>query len=331
MEHQESANLETAETVTPSPFIARSVCSDFDEFVESVRDWRLDFRQLGCGPFHSEVLQVGLEEIQLGRARFGSRLHQRGDPPAGMRTFVVPGDDQQEFRWRGHRITSTSLMIFPAGAELESFSRPGFHVYTLSVDETLLEELVDALELPPLDALLGGSEVVDLPREMVRGMRSRAREICRAVEANPRWLSESDTQSDLRTELPTQALLNLAARRGLGGPLASAEKGRVLRRALAHLAERVNEPVGVGELCRAVAVSERTLRRAFMEAFGMAPKQYLTTLRLSGAQRQLRHADASSGRVSDVANHWGFWHLGQFAGDYRRRFGELPSETLRRP
>jgi AraC family ethanolamine operon transcriptional activator len=328
MEHQDSAKLATAGTVTPSPFVARSVCSDFDQFVESVRDWRLDFRQLGRGPFHSEVLQVGLQEIQLGHARFGSRLHQRGDPPVGMRTFVVPGDDQQEFRWRGHQITSTSLMVFPPGSELESFSPPGFHIYTVSVGEALLEQLVDDLRLPPLDELVGRAEVIDLPRKMIRGLRVRARQVCQALKAHPRWLSDSATQSNLKTELPTQLLLKLAAHCGTGGSLNPAEKGRALRRALAHLSERVHEPIAVGELCRAIAVSERTLRRAFMEAFGMSPMLYLKAVRLSGARRQLRCSDASRERISDIANHWGFWHMGQFAADYRRQFGELPSETL---
>ncbi|MCK5375915.1 MAG: helix-turn-helix domain-containing protein, partial [Acidobacteria bacterium] len=32
--------------------------------------------------------------------------------------------------------------------------------------------------------------------------------------------------------------------------------------------------------------------------------------------------------VTDVANNWGFWHMGQFAADYRKMFGELPSQTL---
>ncbi len=34
--------------------------------------------------------------------------------------------------------------------------------------------------------------------------------------------------------------------------------------------------------------------------------------------------------VSDAGLHWGFWELGRFAGQYRRLFGELPSETLSR-
>ncbi|WP_414703825.1 helix-turn-helix domain-containing protein [Pseudomonas sp. UBA2047] len=33
--------------------------------------------------------------------------------------------------------------------------------------------------------------------------------------------------------------------------------------------------------------------------------------------------------VSEVAEAWGFNHLGRFSEQYRRRFGELPSSTPR--
>ena len=33
--------------------------------------------------------------------------------------------------------------------------------------------------------------------------------------------------------------------------------------------------------------------------------------------------------VQDAAARWGFWHLGQFSRDYKRQFGELPSQTLK--
>jgi AraC family ethanolamine operon transcriptional activator len=39
---------------------------------------------------------------------------------------------------------------------------------------------------------------------------------------------------------------------------------------------------------------------------------------------------APESRVADIAIRWGFWHMGQFARDYRAMFGELPSETLKK-
>jgi transcriptional regulator GlxA family with amidase domain len=84
-------------------------------------------------------------------------------------------------------------------------------------------------------------------------------------------------------------------------------------------------------VCRQAQVSERVLHYAFKERFGISPKRYLQAFRLDSVRAELRSADPSVAKISDVANRWGFWHMGQFAADYRRQFGELPSETLKRP
>ena len=61
----------------------------------------------------------------------------------------------------------------------------------------------------------------------------------------------------------------------------------------------------------------------------MSPRAYLAAMRLDGVRRELVPTDPPA-KVADVANRWGFWHMGQLAADYRKQFGELPSETLRR-
>ncbi len=62
----------------------------------------------------------------------------------------------------------------------------------------------------------------------------------------------------------------------------------------------------------------------------MTPKAYIKGHRLFKVHRELRRSAPDKTRVSDVANLWGFWHMGQFASDYRKLFRELPSETLKR-
>lgn len=98
------------------------------------------------------------------------------------------------------------------------------------------------------------------------------------------------------------------------------------RYALAHAGERLF----VTDLCRAAAVSERTLEYAFKEIAGLTPMNYLIRLRLHRVRQALLAVAPESTTVSIVALDWGFWHLGEFSRSYRDCFGELPSDTLRR-
>jgi transcriptional regulator GlxA family with amidase domain len=96
--------------------------------------------------------------------------------------------------------------------------------------------------------------------------------------------------------------------------------------ALAH----TGDPLYVSDLCRAAAVSERTLEGAFNEVLGLTPITYLIRLRLHRVCEVLLAATQRSTTVSAEALNWGFWHFGEFSRAYRECFGELPSDTLRR-
>ena len=56
--------------------------------------------------------------------------------------------------------------------------------------------------------------------------------------------------------------------------------------------------------------------------------QYVLAYRLNQVRRKLLREPPVRGKISDVANEFGFWHMGDFASHYRRFFGELPSETF---
>ncbi len=106
-------------------------------------------------------------------------------------------------------------------------------------------------------------------------------------------------------------------------------RARIARQGEEYLRQRLTERVKVTELCEAVGTSERTLELAFVESFGMSPRQLLKTLRLNGAHKDLREATAATS-VTSVALGWGFLHLGRFSVAYREMFGETAVTTLRR-
>jgi AraC family ethanolamine operon transcriptional activator len=105
---------------------------------------------------------------------------------------------------------------------------------------------------------------------------------------------------------------------------------QVVERALALLTDYGSERPLVADLCRAAGVSERTLRNAFHNVYGLSPKQYLLRHGLEEAHHALQLARGARGAVTLVATECGFFELGRFAGAYRQLFGERPSDTLRR-
>lgn len=100
---------------------------------------------------------------------------------------------------------------------------------------------------------------------------------------------------------------------------------RVLEWARGHL----HEPLDLRALARIAGVPPRTLESHFTRFLGTTPLGWLRQARLAHARRTLVESGGDAS-VSQVALDSGFGQLGRFAAQYCRRFGELPSETLRR-
>lgn len=103
---------------------------------------------------------------------------------------------------------------------------------------------------------------------------------------------------------------------------------RHVRRVQEYLQAHAQEPVRPEQLAALAGVSLRSLYTGFKDFCGVSPMQYLKNLRLDHAHADLMGC-AGKNNVAGVALRWGFAHLGRFSVDYKARFGESPSQTLR--
>jgi len=94
---------------------------------------------------------------------------------------------------------------------------------------------------------------------------------------------------------------------------------------LAHLGERIT----LTDMERISGVSSRGLQYAFLQRFGCSPLQWLRSARLEHARRQLV-SQGPTVNITQLAMACGFTKPSDFAEQYRRRFGELPSQTRAR-
>jgi len=104
---------------------------------------------------------------------------------------------------------------------------------------------------------------------------------------------------------------------------------RGVRRALEAMRANTGHDWTIADLAQAASVSGRTLQRQFRVFLGKTPWTALSDLRFEAARRELLRGLPET-KVMDVALRYGFAHYGRFSVEYRRRFDETPSTTLRR-
>jgi AraC family ethanolamine operon transcriptional activator len=312
----------------PGPILLNRSFDDFDELAVAARHWDLDLRQLDQGRFDGDLLQVLAGQTMFTEARFGRTLDQRGSSPPGMRTMAIPAQSGVRFKWRRHTITDNDILIFPRNGELESISQPDFHVFILSLPESLLQEIVELADAPEMIPLLQAETVTSLPSKM-KSLRQTLNGLARAAKGGAPLLANANVLRKLEYEIPSLFVEAMCCSTTSNNPLPNRRRDMAVKRAENYISQNIDEPLTVRDICRAVAVSERTLQYAFLEHFGITPKTYLRAVRLNCVRRDLRCADPDV-RINEIAYRWGFWHMSQFAVDYRRQFGELPSQTVRK-
>ena len=103
---------------------------------------------------------------------------------------------------------------------------------------------------------------------------------------------------------------------------------RDVKRAIEYMQANLDAAIGLTEIVAASGVPGRTLLQHFRDFKGTSPMRYLQGARYEKVREALRHGEPEEG-VTEIAAKWGFSHMGRFSVEYRRRFGESPSATLR--
>ena len=302
----------------------------FEELTEAAKAWKADFRQYSPSTRRPTIDQYAVGEMLVSNGSFYCAVEQQGETPPGMRTIAIQADGCAPIRWFGEKPDKSTLLVFPKSSELSSFSQPEFHIVTISVPDEVLEGFIEEQSGEIPDKTLGPEE------QLLRTDRST---LSRLIESTNHIVGMRHEQNE---ELRFQAITDyreLVLETVLGAATGNdGKKNRyhvkdrhsTLRKALAFINTMKNEPISMTDLSRASGVTTRALQILFKQEFGMSPKQYMLRKRLLEVRRQLMHSNSAATLVTDVANAWGFWHMGQFAADYRKIFGELPSETLNR-
>jgi AraC family ethanolamine operon transcriptional activator len=321
----------SASTATPSvpgwQYVLET--QDFDELALAFRGWDARFQQLGHGPFHGELHLVQAGAVQLIRVRANRVMWARGCMRPGFLFFTTITPHNTGATWRGRHLAGNQINVNQPGGEMNHLSTAPYETLSLGVDFLAFQAWAERSAGMDLAGRLRGFEVLTVSQKSAAALHG----CCAGIM--DRLLPTAKTGTVLADAAAVEriCLTRLLEVLSTAKPFTNPQPRLVNRlRLVRHLEDflqaHLKESLQAEDLCREADTSERTLRYAFQDVFGLSPMAFFKTLKLNAARQALKAATPATTTVYQIATAWGFEHTGNFAADYLRLFGELPSQTL---
>ena len=294
-------------------------------------DWEEQYVRTSVAPYRGELAGVVAAGVLVVRnAEEGALMYKGAAAGLGCHLLHCEGTN---LRLNGSDCGSGEPILIGPGTPIDGACRSDFKAVRLSLYGDLARRL--GVELQGVDSMVAATSRPGLSR-----LRAS-----QADGARLRWLMDvltgtssadavavadgacSEAIEDSLCSAALSLLLGSAEDRyaGTGNPSA---RRKLCLRAESMIRDAHPAPLTVGELCRRLGTSERTLELGFREQYGVCPRRVLIAVRLQRARELLACADREVS-VTQVATELGFWHFSRFSHYYRQMFGVPPSQTLR--
>jgi AraC family ethanolamine operon transcriptional activator len=309
--------------------ILQAECAEVDELMSRLRGISATGVPLRPGRYAGSLIGLDLGDVGIQILRSAPML-MLGSTSVGGVGLMQAMEGSDHARWNGKPLAREDVAVLDGSRQHAAIYPDDFACAILSYSGPAAERIVPAacdtgLCRPGAKNLRPGMEP-----------RSALAEIGRAIETalatSPGVLHDPEARRSLRASLLDTAEGQLTPAEGR--PARATRDGRTRQR-IVHEADeylRANpaRPVYTEELCAALGSSATRLQQAFQVTFGISPHRYLKMRRMGMVRAMLLSRAGRWHSVKAAALSHGFWHLGQFAHDYRALYGESPSETLAR-
>lgn len=298
--------------------------TDFDQLAGFFTGWNGRFEQLSAGRFEGRLSVAHGRTVRLESVDCNQVILARGRGEPGMFSIYIVTPANAGGLWQGRRLTPGQLVVQGPEAETNHITarRITSVGYTLRAGDA--EAAARSLLGNEFEGLPISWAALTPPPELYRELNAQFHRLLALALNDPTILTSAEG-SQLEQEAIRAVVKSVVP---AGSPflgISAPQRVVVVRRAEELMRSRLHEPLGIVDLCGRLGVSARTLRRAFLERFGLGPMTYYRRIRLNATRTALK--GGSPHGVAEVARRFGFHHLGNFAADYRRLFSERPSET----
>lgn len=292
------------------------------------QNWQQRYDQLSAGRFNGSMEEIRFPSFTLIRETSNRVLLQKGCTPQGVfaiGTLLTLGEGGYHC---GEVMGTRTAALLEPGTEFEIRTPECFDLVAAvfsprdlaaNLNDTAIDHRELECELRRSSKTIGAAHAGAMADFLQRVYEC-------ATDAHDFLLIPSNLRQ-LEEEFYGLLIDTLNAGQQPQGRGLCPNRERIVRRFRAYLDASPESALNISDICAEIGVTRRTLQNATQEVFGISPQHYLKAIRLNGFRRALKLREPQREAIGDVAARWGFWHLSQLAQDYRKLFGELPSQT----
>lgn len=298
-----------------------SISHEVNEQAFNLTNWAQEYNQCSAGRFEGRVEECHFEGIQIINEYTNQTLYQQCITWPDAFWIGIP-TQREQFRINGQGVEQNDVLWWLGHHSFELMTPADCHILSILIRRDELFALaeregisVDHLVDSATPRLRSNTQQVDTLSLLVRQILTA---------------SSDAIDTEIHKDMLLQELLSLLDSGTLNSAKAPSYLHRraVVDRVWDYLKASGDSPVTIAALCDIACVSRRTLQYSFESILGISPVQFLRAARLNRVRRKLlTYSDIS---IADAAASQGFYHLSQFALDYKRLFCERPSDTLKR-
>ena len=313
--------------VPPSPVVSLTFATS-DSFGEFLRHAQGEIMQTEAGDGLWKMLIADLAGTAIQHGRSGAGAIGRGLSSPSHLTFLIPWLRLKPHFYQGLQMQPGNLAIYGPGVEFFGHSASAHDFTVVPVDLQTADVIARSLLNEDGAHLMRGFQAVPLRPERVQKLVRILEEIELLASQVPHPDMTDETLRVIRDSLLDTLFLGWLeqlSHKVERLPTLS-ERAIKIRAIEDYLMDHRRQNVTQGELCAVAKASARTLAYIFNELVGMPPLRFLKLRRMHRARWLLRSRVFAS--VKSVALECGFWEFGRFSIEYRRLFGESPSQTI---
>ena len=290
-------------------------------------------------PFGTESVNMQMKAVELalftaGYLGFGADVTIQADDVTAY-YIDVPLSGRAMSRWRDGGFVNTtaqSFAVFTPGTPCVLDWSSDCSQICLKIPELQMQRQLEAMLNKPVRKRINFARQFDLGNTAANDWHQLVQLLAREVGQPTGLLNHRLALENLQLLL-IHGLLQIQPHNYTDALTedAHAANAAAAKHAIDLMHAHPEQPWSTAHLARSAGVSARALQRAFERSDLPSPLTYLRQLRLLRVKAELTANSPDSATVTMIAGRWGFTHLGRFASQYRRQFGETPSKTLRNP